>query len=340
MSTSPKSSLPPPNFCSAMERFITDIQKPFPELTPIIGRWWKDKSHFVDDLNDTEFTKSREVSMKLLYTHCQQVYLPNIQTIMNKMFPTNSSEVNADICFLPNIHFRALFESQISPATKEALWNYIMLIACSLESNDNRDLINSIVSQMFNSTDKSESTQSPAASIETIFETLNSLPNPTTSDNIDPFMNSFMNTKLGALSKTIADNALKSIPIPTRNPAEPKKTAEEETAEQFEHIMKNPDIMMNIMKDAKQSLDESMASGELTQEELMGEVNEMFKTMGGFSGLGKMAGNDILKTMMSQMVPEVVPSSAPLKEDTQKFQSMREKLQKAAANKESRSRAP
>jgi hypothetical protein len=46
-----------------------------------------------------------------------------------------------------------------------------------------------------------------------------------------------------------------------------------------------------------------------------------------------MAGGDIAKAMMSQMAPNIVPSSKPANEDVRKFQEMREKLHKAADKK-------
>ena len=342
------SSLPPDNFCSAMERFIADIQKPFPELIPIIKRWWKTMDDFSSIENEeiklNNYNKSREISLNILYKHCNSVYPQNIQVIMSKQFPTNEAERDIDIEFLPNIQFRALFSAQISSDTKTAIWNYLILIACSLDYKNN--IVNKMINNMFSSFDSSETTDNNSDNeinkdetidhssyIEELFNNLSKMPDPETSDTINSGMSDFLNSKLGSITKTIADNALKSFPMPEADPSASPKSNEDMAKEQLENIMKNPDVLMGIMKDAKQTLDESMASGELTQEELMSEVGNMLNTMGGIPGLSGMAGGDIAKAMMSQMAPNIVPSSRPANEDVRKFQEMREKLHKAADKK-------
>jgi hypothetical protein len=333
--TSSSSSLPPDNFCSAMERFIADIQKPFPELTPNIKRWWKTMDDFENEENQlTKYNKSREISLNILYKYCNSVYPQNIQVIMTQQFPTNEAERDIDIDFLPNIPFRALFSAQISSETKTAIWNYLILIACSLNSDNN--IVTTMINNMFSSNETNaddetnqDETNDHNSYIDELFNNLSKMPHPETTDTINSGMSDFLNTKLGSITKTIADNALKSFPMPEVDPSASPKNNEDMMKEQLENIMKNPDVLMNIMKDAKQTLDESMASGDLTQEELMSEVGNMLNTMGGLPGFG----GDIAKAMMSQMAPNIVPSSKPANDDVRKFQEMREKLHKAADKK-------
>ncbi|MDB4352083.1 hypothetical protein OAA60_01460 [Porticoccaceae bacterium] len=338
--SSSSSSLPPDNFCSAMERFIADIQKPFPELTPVIKRWWKTMDDFDNEENQlTKYNKSREISLNILYKYCNSVYPQNIQVIMTQQFPTNEAERDIDIEFLPNIPFRALFSAQISSDTKTAIWNYLILIACSLNSDNN--IVTTMINNMFPSNETNvdadetnqDETNDHNSYIDELFNNLSKMPHPETTDTINSGMSDFLNTKLGSITKTIADKALKSFPMPKVDPSASPKNNEDMMKEQLENIMKNPDVLMNIMKDAKQTLDESMASGDLTQEELMSEVGNMLNTMGGIPGLGNLAGGDIAKAMMSQMAPNIVPSSKPSNEDVRKFQEMREKLHKAADKK-------
>jgi hypothetical protein len=339
-------SLPPDNFCSAMERFIVDIQKPFPELTPIIKRWWKTIDDFSsiedEELKLINYNKSREISLNLLYNHCNSVYPQHIQVIMNKQFPTNNSEHDVDINFLPNIPFRKLFSSQISSETKTAIWNYLILIACSI--NDKNNIVNTMINNMFMSSDTtannntSENTNPDkpidhASYIEEMFSNLSNMPDPEISDTINSGMSDFLNSKLGSITKNIADKALKSLPVPNADHSAQAKSSEDMAKEQLESIMKNPDVLMGIMKDAKQTLDDSLASGDLTQDELISEVSNMLNTMGGIPGLSNIVGGDIAKTMMSKMAPNVVPSSAPVSDDVRKFQEMREKLHNAADKK-------
>ena len=65
----------PEEFSKVIKDFVQDIKSTFPEVSPLINKWWKDKSSFSNIENIEEREKlcldAETKSIKFLFKYCQ-----------------------------------------------------------------------------------------------------------------------------------------------------------------------------------------------------------------------------------------------------------------------------
>jgi hypothetical protein len=126
----------PEEFSKVIRDFIVDLKTTFPEYIPLINKWWKNKNHF-DHIEDDEERKkaivdSEEKSITILFEFCQKKIPPRFFDILYQNEDIFKEDQEFDTEFLPNIHFKNLWQCEISEKTRETIWKYLQLIMFSI----------------------------------------------------------------------------------------------------------------------------------------------------------------------------------------------------------------
>ena len=126
----------PEEFSKVIRDFVNDMKVTFPEYTPIINKWWKDANNFVDIKDDEERKKALEQSEsannKFLFNFCKKKYPPRFFEILYQNEEIFKEDTSIDTEFLPHIHFKDLWQFDITEKTREAIWKYLQLILFSI----------------------------------------------------------------------------------------------------------------------------------------------------------------------------------------------------------------
>ena len=134
----------PEEFTKVIRDFVNDLRTTFPEYETFISKWWKDKAHYnyidnEDDRNQT-YEKSVAKSTKLLFDFCQKKFPPRFFDILYQNEDMFKQESDIDTEFLPNIHFKNLWQCDISKNTRDTIWKYLQLIMFAIINTiENKD---------------------------------------------------------------------------------------------------------------------------------------------------------------------------------------------------------
>ena len=298
----------PEEFERVIHDFVHDVKTTFPEYTVFIHKWWKEEAHFKSIEDDAErkqaFEKAQKNSVQFLFRFCLKKFPPRFFDILyqnNDIFADGS---DVDTEFLPQIHFKNLWECEISAKTRETIWKYLQLIMFSIVGSvENREAFGDSTAEMFESMDsdafrsKLEETMND---IQTIFETNGSadagananansdserqMPN---AENIYSHVSGMLGGKLGKLAKEIAEETAEMLNIDMENTTDPNDV--------MKNLMKNPTKMMGLVKNIGSKLDSKIKSGEIKESELMSEASEMIQKMKDIPGMGNI--QEILSKM-------------------------------------------
>ena len=294
-----------------MQDFITDLQTTFPEVTPLIQKWWKDPSsfHYIDELEEREkaFLKSRKESILFLHKFIQKKMPPRFFDILyqnEEMFHVDSV---LDTEFLPHIHFKNLWEFDITVKTRETIWKYLQLILFSVVGSlenkeafgDSAKLFEAIQQDEFKS--KLEET---LGQMQELFQGLGGdspkdsdknsdkdsdkpsfqMPN---ADNIHDHIQGMLDGKLGKLAKEIAEETAADLNMDMENATDMQDV--------LQKMMKNPTKLMGLVKNVGDKLDSRLKSGEIKESELMSEAADIMNRM------KNMPGMENIQSMLSKM---------------------------------------
>jgi hypothetical protein len=119
-------------FKKLIKDFILDIVNTFPEVKPLINKWWKDETYFlnIEDENERKksYDESQEKTMIFLFNYCNKKLPPRFFDILyqNEEIFKEDSEIDTE--FIPHIHFKNLWNFDITQKTKETIWKYLQLI--------------------------------------------------------------------------------------------------------------------------------------------------------------------------------------------------------------------
>jgi hypothetical protein len=118
----------PSEFSKVIKDFVNDIKITFPEYLPIINKWWKDSSNFdyIEEENDRikAIEESEKMSIKILFSFCQKKYPLRFFEILYQNEDIFKEDSNMDTEFLPHIHFKDLWQFDITEKTRETIWKY------------------------------------------------------------------------------------------------------------------------------------------------------------------------------------------------------------------------
>ena len=241
-------------------------------------------------------------SIEEVYKHCYKVYPERFFDILYQnedIFNSDNNEIDCE--FLPGIDFSLLWKENISDKTRENIWKYLQLVLFTIITNvdskntfgDTAKLFEAINEDEFK--DKLEET---IKGLENIFDVSNNddstedvsknifenMPDP---KEIHDHINGIMNGKLGELAKELAEETAKDFDLNEDNIKDPKDI--------FKTLFKNPQKLMNLVKNVGTKLDQKMKSGDIKESELLEEASNMFNNMKNVPGMN----NDNMKDIFN-----------------------------------------
>ena len=285
----------PEEFVKITKDFVRDIQITFPEYESLIQKWWK-----MNDAGDLENS-----SALFLFSFCKKKYAPRFFDILYQNGDIFKEDSDIDTEFLPYIHFKNLWNCELSDKTRDTIWKYLQLILFSVvgsiekqeEFGDTAKLFEAINDEDFKS--KLEETIGQmqglfGATSENLGMDM-SLGNPDSHFNMEHMPNAeelhehisgMLDGKIGKLAKEIAEETAQNLNVDLENVTDMKDL--------FNKLIKNPTKLMGLVKNIGDKIDERMKSGELKESELMSEASEIMQKMKNMPGmqsmLSKMAG--------------------------------------------------
>jgi hypothetical protein len=287
----------PGEFFKVIKDLIKDIKETFPEVVPLINKWWKEISDFEYIDNEVErakvFEESQESSIKFLFTFCQKKFPPRFFEILyqnDEMFKVGS---DVDTEFLPHVHFKNLWQFDISQKTRDTIWKYLQLILFSIigslenreafgdsaklfeaiNGDDFKNKLEETLSQMqglFDIPTPTENSENPDAS----FNIPEGMPN---AENIHEHINGMLDGQLGKLAKEIAEETAANLNIDMENVTDMKDV--------FSNLVKNPTKLMGLVKSVGDKLDSRIKSGEIKESELISEATDIMNKMKNMPGM-------------------------------------------------------
>jgi hypothetical protein len=299
-------SLVPEEFIKVIRDFIGDLKVTFPEYIPLIDKWWKSKEHFnyIDEEEDRNkaYEKSENKSAKLLFEFCKKKLPPRFFDILyqnNEIFKEDS---DVDTEFFPKIHFKNLWQCDISDKTRDTIWKYLQLMLFAVVGTlDNKDafgdtakLFEAINQEEFKT--KLQETLSQMQGLfdmptgENLSENLGEGLNPSDLPNAEEINNhitGMLDGKLGQLAREIAEETAANLNMDFEGATDMKDI--------FNNLMKNPTKLMGLVKNVSDKLDSKIKSGELKESEMIQEATELMNKMKGMPGMGN------IQSMLSKM---------------------------------------
>ena len=305
----------PDEFPKIIKDFVSDIKATFPEYQPFISKWWKEKDAFLDYDGTKEETEkamkqSQENSIAFVFKFCLKKFPPRFFEILyqdEKMFKEDS---DIDTEFLPYIHFKNLWECDISDKTKTTIWKYLQLILFSIVGTiENRDAFGDSA-KLFESINEDEfkgKLEETLEQMKGIFEkqendgvyvnedgedvedgmNSNDSTNLPKAEDIHQHINGMLDGKLGKLAREIAEETAGDLNLDMNGVTDAKGV--------FQNLFKNPGKLMGLVKNVGEKLDTRIKSGEIKESELMQEASEMIQKMKGMPGMGD------IQSMLSKM---------------------------------------
>ena len=301
----------PEEFSRIVKDFISDIKGTFPEYTPFISKWWKDENS--EDFNDIEDVEERTAAInkkiqdcvKFIFNFCLKKYPPRFFEILYQNGDIFKEDSDVDSEFLPYIHFKNLWQCDISDKTRETIWKYLQLILFSVVgSMNNRDAFGD-TAKMFDTINESEfkdKLEETLEGIKGIFEKNVENTNECVDDEnshstayfsennanqMHEHITGLLGGKLGNLARELAEEAAEDMNINMEDVTDVKDV--------FQALFKDPGKLMGLVKNVGEKLDTKLKSGDLKESELMQEASNMIKQMKSTPGMGD------IQSMMAKM---------------------------------------
>lgn len=283
----------PDEFSKVVTDLIRDIKETFPEVVGLIQKWWKELSDFEYIDHEVErikaFEESRETSIQFLFSFCQKKFPPRFFEILyqnDEMFKVDS---DIDTEFLPHIHFKNLWQFDISQKTRDTIWKYLQLILFSIigslenkeafgdsaklfeaiNQDDFKNKLEETLSQMQGLFDMPSSENSDSS-----FNMPEGMPN---AEDIHQHINGMLDGQLGKLAKEIAEETAANLNIDMENVTDMKDV--------FSNLVKNPTKLMGLVKSVGDKLDSRIKSGEIKESELISEATDIMNKMKNMPGM-------------------------------------------------------
>ena len=302
----------PEEFSKVIKDFVMDIKSTFPEVSPLINKWWKDKSVFSniekEDEREKAYLEAESKSIMFLFKFCQKKFPPRFFEILYQNEELFKEDSALDTEFLPHIHFKNLWQFEISQKTRDTIWKYLQLILFSLVGSiDNREAfgdtaklfeainedefkskLEETMEQMSGLFEKSESEKDSEKSEDSKSDSFPNLgKNMPSANDIHEHITGMLDGKLGKLAKEIAEETAANLNIEMENVTDMKGV--------FNNLIKNPSKLMGLVKSVGDKLDSRIKSGEIKESELMAEATEIMNKM------KDMPGMENIQSMMSKM---------------------------------------
>jgi len=298
----------PDEFTKVIKDFVGDLKTTFPEYLPLINKWWKDKSQFNYIENEEErnaaILKSEQSCVSLLFAFCQKKFPPRFFDILYQNPDMFNPDSEIDTEFLPHIHFKNLWQFEITEKTRETIWKYLQLILFSIIGTvENKDAFGD-TAKLFEAINEDEfksKLEETLSHMQGLFDVsgnlgentenldeegfnMGGLPN---AENIHEHITGMLDGKLGQLAKEIAEETACNLNMDMENVTDMKDI--------FQNLIKNPNKLMGLVKTVGDKLDSRIKSGEIKESELISEATEMMNKMKNMPGMGN------IQSLLSKM---------------------------------------
>ena len=283
----------PEEFTKVISDFVRDIQRTFPEYGPFIQKWWKTSDDFkhIEDEDERlrQFTKRKEADVMFLYKFCYKKYPPRFFEILNHDVSIFSEDSEIDTEFLPFVHFKNLWQDDISEDTRTTIWKYLQLILFSVVNNVKDKNVFGEASQMFQDMDENDfkdKLDNALDEIKGIFENKVGEDGEQTeipmhnAEDLHSHLSGMFSGKLGDLAREIAEETAQEINMDTDGATDVKDV--------FNKMFQNPGKLMGLAQTVGSKLEDKMKSGDISEAELMREASEMMTKMKDIPGMGDM----------------------------------------------------
>jgi hypothetical protein len=259
----------PEEFSKVIKDLITDLKFTFPEYGPLIDKWWKEKTNFDSIENEEEreavFKATEESNIKILFEFCQKKLPPRFFDILYQNEDLFKIDSEFDTEFLPNIHFKNLWHSDITPKTRETIWKYLQLILFSLIGTlNNKDAFGDTAKlfEAINADEFKTKLEETLSQMQGLFdmsnnfsqtsedEGLNSginMENIPNAEDIQNHISGMLDGKLGQLAKEIAEETASNLNLDMENVTDMKDV--------FQNLIKNPTKLMGLVKNVGNKID-------------------------------------------------------------------------------------
>jgi hypothetical protein len=304
----------PEEFKKVIKDFVRDIRVTFPEYETFVQKWWKDRDYFASMENEEErealIQKTEQNNMKFIFKFCSKRYPPRFFDILYQNADIFSEESEVETEFLPYIHFKNLWQCDISDKTRETIWKYLQLILFSIVGTlDNKEAFGD-TSKLFEAINEDEFKSKleetlngmqdifkdrPSSERVPLQENFQGMPN---ADDIHGHISGMMNGKLGELAKEIAEETAADLNMDMDGATNVQDV--------FQKLFKNPGKLMSLVKNVGSKLESKMKSGDIKESELIAEASEIINRMKNVPGMGNM------QEMLSKMGLGSLPKGAKL----------------------------
>lgn len=287
----------PEEFVKVIRDFIGDLKVTFPEYIPFIDKWWKSKEHFnyIDEEADRNaaYEKAEKKSAKVLFDFCKKKLPPRFFDILYQNDEIFKEESEIDTEFFPKIHFKNLWQCDISDKTRDTIWKYLQLMLFAIVGTlDNKDAFGD-TAKLFEAINEDEfksKLQETLSQMQGLFDipaganlpenlgeglNPNDLPN---AEEINNHITGMLDGKLGQLAREIAEETAANLNMDFEGATDMKDV--------FNKLMKNPTKLMGLVKTVGDKLDSKIKSGELKESEMIQEATDLMNKMKGMPGMG------------------------------------------------------
>lgn len=296
----------PEEFIKVIRDFVGDLKVTFPEYNTFVDKWWKSKEFFsyIDEEEERNkaYEKSEKSSAKILFDFCKKKLPPRFFDILyqNEEMFKEDSEIDTE--FFPKIHFKNLWQCEISEKTKETIWKYLQLMLFSVVGTlDNKDAFGDTAKlfEAINGDEFKNKLQETLSHIQGLFdkhdetnmsENLGEGLNPSdlpNAEEINEHITGMLDGKIGQLAREIAEETAANLNIDFEDATDMKDI--------FTKLMKNPTKLMGLVKNVGDKLDTKLKSGELKESEMIKEATEIMNKMKNMPGMGN------IQSMLSKM---------------------------------------
>jgi hypothetical protein len=200
-----------------------------------------------------------------------------------------------DTEFLPKIHFKNLWQCDISENTRETIWKYLQLITFSIVGTLNNKEAFGDAAKLFeaiNQDDFKSKLEETLSNMQNLFDSsgnlnenespnqhfnMKDIPDPT---KLQEHITGMLDGKLGQLAREIAEETATNLNIDFENSTDMKDI--------FQKLVKNPTKLMGLVKNVGDKLDKKMKTGEIKESELIMEATEIMNKMKNMPGMENM----------------------------------------------------
>ena len=201
-------------------------------------------------------------------------------------------ESDLDTEFLPNIHFKNLWQCEITDKTRDTIWKYLQLIMFSIVGTlENKEAFGD-TAKMFEAINEDEfknKLQETLAQMQGLFnipseDKASYMPD---AEQLHDHITGMLDGKLGQLAREIAEDAASNLNMDFDGATDMKDV--------FQKLITNPTKLMGLVKTVGDKIDSKIKSGDLKESELMAEATEMMNKMKNMPGMGN------IQSMLSKM---------------------------------------